>query len=372
MQHIGVLGCGQLARMFALEGARMGLRFSFVAIGDEDVAPIQSLAHSPVPRWHGGNDDNIFHLLRACDVTTCEREDIPAALLDLAERASTLYPSRECLQAVAHRDNERDTVTGLGLPVSPFAIAREPRCLQACANELGFPVVIKTVRGGYDGRGQWRARDAAQLQTLEITAAAYPVLIERQVAFHRELSITAVRSVTGDIRFYALAENRHANGVLISAQAPADCKPGVEQAAKTWIARLMQNLDYVGVLTIELFETSEGLLVNEVAPRVHNTAHWTLGGAMTSQFENHLRAITGAPLGNTSALGHCAIVNVLGKHPPPHEEWLCDNMHWHDYTKTARAGRKLGHVLVRDAHRESIVRQIRELENLLALAPRTH
>lgn len=367
MLRVGVIGCGQLARMLALEAARMGIQCVFVAIGDEDVAAVQPLAHTAVLRFYPGNEQRIADALGECAVVTSERENLPVALLDLAEYASTLRPGRAALQAFSRRDSERDTLTALGMPVSPFAIVNEPGSLSSAADAIGFPVVIKTVCGGYDGKGQWRASDAAQLQALDIGNRAYPLLVERQIAFTRELAITAVRAVNGEILFYPLTQNRHANGILISACAPAQCDPHIERTARRWTAQLMESLDYTGVLTIELFDTPEGLLVNEIAPRVHNSAHWTLGGAMTSQFENHLRAITGAMPGATAALGHCGIVNVLGKKPPVNPGWLRENTHLHDYAKAERAGRKLGHVLVRDSHTGMMMQQIQELEALVAL-----
>lgn len=373
MKRIGVIGCGQLARMLALEGKRMGMDFVFLAVGHEDAAPIQSLATTPILRWNAANADIIENALRECDVVTTEREDIPQALLDSAHSVSTLHPNRNALHALSRRDRERDTVTALGLDVSPFVFVHAASELSFGADRVGFPVVIKSVFGGYDGRGQWRAESAQQLDSLVIPATAFPLLVERRVSFGRELSITAVRARSGEILCYPLAENRHVNGILSSTHSPAPCDDRLEQKAKAWIAALMHSLDYVGVLTIELFDTGDDLLVNEIAPRVHNSAHWTFGGAMTSQFENHLRAITGAPLGATSALGYCGIVNILDRHPSLDAAWIHGNTRLHYYGKEARPGRKLGHVLVMDCERDRLTRQLHEIEQrLLPRATRTN
>lgn len=366
MQRIGIIGCGQLARMLAQEGTRMGFEFVFIAIGDEDVAPVQSLTNATLLRWFEHDDADVAAALTQCDVVTTERENLPAALLTLAETASRLHPRRQALEMFSRRDNERAGLVQLGLPVSPFVIVADPGALVLQATAVGFPLVIKTVCNGYDGRGQWRASDANALQVLDIPAAAYPLLVERQVDFVRELSVTAVRSSTGEIRCYPLTENRHDSGILVSARAPATCDTRTQRLAQIWANYVLNSLDYVGVLTIELFETADGLLINEVAPRVHNSAHWTLGGAMTSQFENHLRAITGTPLGATAALGTCGIVNVLGRQPPDHTQWLRDNMRLHHYAKAERPGRKLGHVLVMDTQRDRLEQQLHQLQHLLA------
>jgi len=365
MQRIGIIGCGQLARMMALEGTRMGFEFVFIAIGDEDVAPVQSLTSTLLLRWFEHDNTAVAAALKQCDVITTERENLPAALLALAETTSRLYPRRQALEMFSRRDNERASLTQLGLPISPFVIVTDPGALAVQATAVGFPLVIKAVCNGYDGKGQWRAGDANALRALEIPAAAFPLLVEQQIDFVRELSITAVRSGTGEVRCYALTENRHVNGILVSACAPAKCRASTERLAQTWANYLLNSLDYVGVLTIELFETAQGLLINEIAPRVHNSAHWTLGGAMTSQFENHLRAVTGAPLGATSLLTTCGIVNVLGRQAPENTQWLGENMRLHCYAKTERPGRKLGHVLVMESRRERLEQQLLDLQHLL-------
>lgn len=370
MYRIGIIGCGQLARMLALEGMRMGLEFTFIAMGDEDISPIQPLAQGPVVRWFNEEDaasnEAVTHALSQCSVVTTERENVPPALLDLVTTVAVLRPNAKALTAFSRRDNERQALTQLGLPVAPHTIAANAEQLSACARSVGFPQIWKTICDGYDGRGQWQIREEAQLGSVDIPAAAFPLLIERRINFTRELAITAVRGTTGEIRYYPLSENHHLQGILVSALAPAQIDAQLEHTAQTWAARLLDGLDYVGVLTIEMFETADGLLINEIAPRVHNSAHWTLGGALTSQFENHLRAVAGMPLGDTGVLGRCAIVNIIGKHPPRDSAWLASNMRLHDYAKTERAGRKLGHVLVMDAPGCTFSQQISTLEPMLA------
>jgi len=317
---VACIGGGQLGRMLGLAGIPLGLDFRFLDPSPD--APAKAVGDLLV----GAYDDELSlrRLAHGADVVTYEFENVPAP----AARAIGALPDARALAPTQDRLEEKELFRRLGIPTPEF---RSP----------ALPALAKTRRLGYDGKGQRLLSSFADLREDEIA--------EEVVSFRRELSILAVRSRTGETAYYPLVENTHRDGILRLSLAPAAAAP--EGAARDYASRLLDALGYVGVLALELFELDDGrLLANEVAPRVHNSGHWTIEGARTSQFENHLRAILGLPLGSTETPEPVAMVNLIGSIPRLDRLLAIPGAHAHLYGKEPRAGRKLGHVtLVGDA-----------------------
>lgn len=358
--RIAVLGGGQLGRMLALEGIPLGHRFTFLEPSPSPPAgPLGTVVAAPY-------DDRaaLARVADTADVVTCEFENVPAASADFLAARLPVLPPPAALQAAQDRLAEKKLFRRLGIPTAPFHPLDTPAQLAPALAAAGLPAVIKTRRFGYDGKGQIVARSA------EEAAAALDVLgpgliAESFVRFKRELSVLAVRGRDGGRVFYPLTENRHRGGILRASHAPAPgIAPALQAAAEAMAGSVMERLAYVGVLAIELFETREGLLANEMAPRVHNSGHWTLDGAETSQFENHIRAVTGLPLARPRMAGPAAMLNIIGELPVAAAVTAVPGAHLHLYDKAPRPGRKLGHVNVTgedEAAVRATVRQVREL-----------
>jgi 5-(carboxyamino)imidazole ribonucleotide synthase len=316
MPLVAVIGGGQLGRMLGLAGIPLGLRFRFL-----DPSP-DACAGEVGELVVGAYDDaeSLSRLADGADVVTFEFENVP---VDAAERVAALLGSR-ALGEGQDRLREKELFRRLGIETARFGTLAE----------TGLPALVKTRRLGYDGKGQ------------RLVVADEPLgddeLAEELVVFDRELSIVAVRGRDGETRFWPVTENVHRNGILAASRAPARDAPQAE--AESTARRLLEELEYVGVLAVELFETQTRLLANEFAPRVHNTGHWTIDGAVTSQFENHLRAILGLPLGSTDATAPSVMVNLVGGVPPLDALTRLPGAHVHLYGKEPRPGRKLGHV----------------------------
>jgi len=330
---VGCLGGGQLGRMLALAGLPLGLSFRFLD-------PTPDACAGEVGELVVGSFDDPIALRRLVDgakVVTYEFENVPVG----AAAAVTAVPGIGALEVGQDRLREKELLQRLGIPTARFGTLED----------TGLPALVKTRRLGYDGKGQRRLDEPEPIGGDE--------LAEQLVPFDRELSIVAVRGSDGETRFWPLGENVHRDGILRVTRAPALDAPQAE--AEAIAAALLDELDYVGVLAVELFQVGGGLLANELAPRVHNTAHWTIDGARTSQFENHLRAILGWPLGSTDALGDSVMVNLVGGIPPLGELLALPHANVHLYGKSPRPGRKLGHVTLVGASEH-------EVELALALA----
>jgi 5-(carboxyamino)imidazole ribonucleotide synthase len=321
-----VIGGGQLGRMLALAGLPLGLSFRFL-----DPDP-QACAGELGELLVGAYDDPLLLrcLAKNADVVTYELENVP---VEAAALVGTV-PGVRALEEGQDRLREKQLFDRLGIPTPRFG----------SLDATGLPAIVKKRRFGYDGKGQRRVDVPDELGADEIA--------EELVQFARELSIVAVRGRDGETRFWPLAENVHRDGILRTSMAPATAAP--QTAAESIATALLDELDYVGVLAIELFEIDGRLLANEFAPRVHNTGHWTIDAARTSQFENHLRAILGLPLGSTEALAPAAMINVIGSLPDTEALLRLPGAHLHLYGKEPRAGRKLGHVTLVDPSPESV------------------
>ncbi len=339
--RIGILGGGQLARMLALAGYPLGQEFVFLdPQPDACAGQVGRLICAPFD-----DQQALDEFTEGVDLVTLDFENVPlAAARQVAERRP-LLPRPGALEVAQDRLREKTLFTDLGIPCPLFAAVDSHDELIARADEIGFPCVLNTRRMGYDGKGQEIIRDRASLDRAWDQLGGAPLLLEQFVRFKRELSILALRSTRGEIAYYPLTENRHKKGILISSFAPASAA-AVEDAARRHARRIIEALDYRGLLAVEFFDRGDALLANEIAPRVHNSGHWTIDGAVTSQFENHLRAIMGWPLGSTEAIGASAMLNWIGAMPDPSSALSYPNAHWHDYGKKPRAGRKVGHVTI--------------------------
>jgi 5-(carboxyamino)imidazole ribonucleotide synthase len=341
---IGILGAGQLGRMLALAGYPLGMRFRFFDPGPG--SPAGMLAEQIV----AGYDDRaaLERFAGSLDLVTYEFENVPVTTARFLDHLVPVYPPPAALEAAQDRLAEKQFFQRLGIPTPRFAAVDSYASLEAAVAKLGLPAVLKTRRMGYDGKGQAVLRATRDVAGAWDALGGQPLILEGFVDFARELSVLAVRGRDGHVLCYPLVQNEHRNGILYRSTAPAPDLPSEMQAlAETYAARALEALGYVGLLAIELFEVNGALLVNEMAPRVHNSGHWTIEGAATSQFENHLRAVAGLPLGATAARGHAAMLNLIGTLPETAPLLALPECHLHLYGKAPRPGRKLGHVTVR-------------------------
>ncbi|TXK62592.1 5-(carboxyamino)imidazole ribonucleotide synthase [Alkalisalibacterium limincola] len=345
--RVGVMGGGQLARMLAVAGVPMGLRLSAFDHA-ADACAAQVIAQ------HRARFDDAEALKRFAaevDVVTFDFENVPASSAEALAALVPVYPPPRALAVAQDRLEEKTLFGELGIPVAGFADVDSLEGLRAAVEQLGLPCILKTRRLGYDGKGQFRLRSAddipAAWAALGPQAESVGLILEAFVAFQREVSVVAVRGRDGEFRSWPLTENWHDAGILSASLAPAAVTPELAEQAVGHARQLAQSLDYVGVFALELFVRDGQLLANEMAPRVHNSGHWTIEGAETSQFENHLRAVLGLPLGSTAPRGHSVMLNWIGQMPDPGVVMREPGGHWHDYGKSSRPGRKVGHATLR-------------------------
>jgi 5-(carboxyamino)imidazole ribonucleotide synthase len=339
---IGIIGGGQLAKMMILAGYPMGQEFIVLD-------PATDAAAGRVAKQIIGNyddPDKLAELAKAADVITFDFENVPADAVRALEKQVPVYPGAKALATAQDRIAEKDLFIKLGIPTPAFREVNSLAELEQAIIDLGLPAVLKIRRLGYDGKGQFilkKPEDAAEAWR---TMQNQPAILEQFIDFEQEVSIIAVRSQHGDIAYYPLVHNIHRNGILRLSIAPYQDLE-LQAEAEALIRPLLKDLNYVGVLALELFVKNRQLLANEMAPRVHNTGHWTIEGAAVSQFENHLRAITGLPLGATEAHSYAAIINFISELPAAEKILSIPGCHFHDYGKKPRPGRKLGHTTLR-------------------------
>ena len=347
MTTVGILGGGQLARMMALAGAPLGLRFSVMDTSAEACAG--QFAPLVVGDYRDGG--TLAEFASGIDIATFDFENVPAESAQWLSERVPMFPNPRALGTSQDRLAEKTLFGELGIPVPGYAAVDTRAGLGAAIAELGMPCILKTRRLGYDGKGQFRIRAAADADAawaaLGSQAEVGGLILEAFVPFERELSVVAVRARDGEFRTWPLTENWHVDGVLSASLAPARVEPALEARAVGYARALAEALDYVGVFALELFCRDGELLANELAPRVHNSGHWTIEGAETSQFGNHLRAVLGLPLGATRALGRSCMLNWIGEMPASAPVLAEAGGHWHDYGKTSRPGRKVGHATLR-------------------------
>lgn len=347
--HIAIFGCGQLAQMTAQAGKTLGLQFSFIADADEDTRCVDTLGKVFVA--HSGiTAKELLQNLGQPDVFTVEKEMVNTRLLEDLQRLAKVCPCSRAIHIAQNRIREKRFLREQGIATAEFEVITSRRQLDELPKRMAYPIYIKAAEAGYDGYHQWWIRDEAELSQETLLWAidqGLEIIAEKHVDYIRELSVIAVRDVQGQIAVYPLMENRHQEGILLATMAPAsELKSDIEQTAVAAIKKLMIALDYVGILTLECFETAQGLVANELAPRVHNSGHWTIEGCQSSQFENHCRAISGLSLGSTRMKVVAAgLVNILGVHGDRHK-LRGEGIFYHAYGKKERSRRKLGHVTV--------------------------
>jgi 5-(carboxyamino)imidazole ribonucleotide synthase len=361
--RVGVLGAGQLGQMLALAGKRLGVELRFLSPDPESPAGMR--AELVVAAYE--NEAALSHFVEGLDFVTYEFESIPISALHTVERSAVVRPAVRALETAQDRVEEKGCFERLGIPTPRWAAASSLGEARAALEMLGLPVVLKTRRLGYDGKGQTVIGARADLERAWVTVAGAPSLVERLVSYSRELSIIGVRSATGEVAFYPLVENHHSEGILRFSLAPApNIAESVQSQAEDYAKRILDDFEYIGVLAIEFFETADGLLANEMAPRVHNSGHWTIEGADTSQFENHLRAVTGMELGSTEVHGACGMVNLIGQEPDVARLREIPGVHVHMYGKRPAPRRKLGHITVTAADLEGVRNAVAQVRSVLA------
>src|SRR5690348_5885174 len=339
MSTIGILGGGQLARMLALAGAPLGARFLIVdSVADACAGQVAPLV---VADWRDFAE--LEKLAARIDVATFDFENVPADTAQWLTEHTRVSPNPRALALAQDRLAEKTMFRELGLETPAFATVDSRDDLARAVRAIGCPAVLKTRRLGYDGKGQFRLKSPNDIDAAWTALAGAPSILEAWVPFDREVSVIAVRGHDGAFSTYPLVQNWHADGILSASLAPAPNSAELERAAVAHARAIAEHLDYIGVFALELFVSEGKLLGNEMAPRVHNSGHWSIEGAPCSQFENHVRAVLGMPLGDTSALGVNAMLNWVGELPPADPVLAEPRAHWHDYGKSPRPGRKVGH-----------------------------
>lgn len=367
IKTIGILGGGQLGMMLAQAALPLGYRCVFLEDSPNCPASLYGKVYS---------SQQFEDFANHADVFTLEFENVPVKTVQWLEKLSTdidvdaddahkygIYPPAYALQVAQDRLAEKRLFNELDIATVPFMAVNNKEELNQAVQTLGLPLVVKTSRGGYDGKGQfiirhhddvitaWQKLGSAVTGDGSLTATPAPLIAESLIDFSREVSIIAVRGQDGQMRCYDLVENYHHNGILAKSQAPAVGVGTLQEQAHHAITKLLTHLDYVGVLTLELFvsKNADGMpivLANEIAPRVHNSGHWSIEGAITSQFENHIRAVVGLPLGDTDNVRPSVMINVLGQYPDIDKVLAIDGCHYHTYHKQERTERKIAHITV--------------------------
>ncbi len=359
---VGIIGGGQLAQMLALAGQPLGIRCLFLDPSAD------ACARSAGELLCGDYaDERLLDRLAECaHVVTYEFENVPEASLRYLASRVAVHPGPGALAVARDRWHEKRLFADLSIPTPPFVAVDSRADLDRALGVVGWPAVLKTRTMGYDGKGQRVLRQAADADAAFSALSGTPLILEGFVAFDREVSIIAVRAASGEMRFYPLTENVHRNGVLAQSLA----RPGdpMTARAEAYARRLLEHLGYVGVLAVEFFQKGDDLLANEMAPRVHNSGHWTIEGAETSQFENHLRAVLGLPLGATHAVAAAGMVNFVGCLPESPAVLAVPGAHLHVYGKEPRPGRKLGHATARAPREAEVLAALSRLRALCDFA----
>ncbi len=357
--NVGILGGGQLGRMLALAGHPLGCTFTVL-----DPAP-DACAASVAEHIIGTYDDTVKleELAERSDVVTYEFENVPAESLSYLENRLPISPPANALAVSRDRLAEKTLFRELDIPTPDFFAVDSRADLQHAVEEVGLPAVLKTRTLGYDGKGQVVLRDRDAINTAWTRLGEVPCILESLVPFTREVSIIGVRGRSGSMAFYPVSENTHRNGIL--RLSVCSLNDPLQKNAEEYSRLLLDRLQYTGVLALELFDVDGTLLANETASRVHNSGHWTIDGAYTSQFENHLRAILGFALGDTSARGFSAMINIIGSMPDSARLLAVKNTHLHHYKKSPRPGRKLGHVTACTESSDTLSKTLDDLHTII-------
>ena len=341
--NIGVLGGGQLGRMLALAGYPLTLNFRFYDPSPMATAGI--IAESVTGEYD--DFESLESFLEGLDVVTYEFENVSLKAVDFIQQRMDVFPPIQALEVAQDRLNEKNFFTKLGIPIAPFAQVDSFADLKKAIKKIGLPGILKTRRFGYDGKGQWFLQTPEDVENLKEATSLKWMIYEGYVDFYEELSLLSVRSKSGETAFYPLIENEHHEGILQVSFSPTSFSDHIRQKeAEEYAKKVLEELDYVGVLAIEFFVTIDEMLANEMAPRVHNSGHLTIEGSDTSQFENHLRAIIGLPLGSTKFRNWCTMYNIIGDLPDCEAILQVPGAHLHLYDKAPAPNRKIGHVTI--------------------------
>jgi len=365
--RLGIIGAGQLGRMMALAAYPLGIECRFLDTQAEapggQIAPLRVAALD--------DETELTALAQEVDVLTFDIENVSIAALEAVSAIVPVRPAPAIVAKAQDRLSEKRMFESLDIPTVAYFAISEANDLSLAATELGWPIVLKARRLGYDGRGQRTANSLDELHAAWEALGSRPAIAEAWIDFDCEVSLIGVRGAGQSngaqdrpISFYPLSENRHRDGMLEASIAPF-VNDALQAQAQHWMTAMMREHDYLGVLTIEFFVTHDGLVANEIAPRVHNSGHWTIEGAETSQFENHVRAILGLPLGSTRTRSTALMRNLIGSVPPRDRLLAIDGLHLHDYGKAPRPGRKVGHCTLLAADRSAAIARLSELESVL-------
>ncbi|OTG79775.1 5-(carboxyamino)imidazole ribonucleotide synthase [Acinetobacter sp. ANC 4558] len=357
---IGIFGGGQLGRMMAQAALPLNIQCTFFeATADCPAAALGQVFSSEA-------EHALHDFIQSADVFSLEFENTPLSDVDVLQKSKSIYPPRQALAIAQNRLLEKALFDELAIPVAPYKAVDSIESLKIAVAELGLPIVLKTATGGYDGKGQFVLRSEDQItQAWAELGTAQSLIAESFVTFSREVSIIAVRGQNGDVKTWPLAENHHHHGILSHSIVPAPKSTDLQPVAQEYITRLLNHLNYVGVLTLELFVTKQGLYANEMAPRVHNSGHWSIEGAVCSQFENHIRAVAGLPLGSTEVIRPTVLVNIIGQYPKSEDVLALNGAHLHLYNKTEREGRKIGHITLMPNDSHELTNLCRKLAKIL-------
>jgi len=367
MKTIGILGAGQLGRMLALAGLPLENKFRFF---DTSGSPSVGLEPTYIVASNQTESPELQQFIEECDLITYEFEHLPIDLTRHIEQKSTLYPQSTSIEVCQDRAKEKALFDKLAIPTTKYHIIHSPEDLQHAADTLGLPLVCKTITDGYDGKGQFILRSVNEIDQAWNSLGCRTLIAEEFINFSRELSIIAVRSASGELKVYPLAENQHNDGILRFSTAPApQVSADTVQQAKLYIKELLEALEHVGVLTLELFETEDKLIANEMAPRVHNSGHWSMKTAASSQFENHIRAIADLPLGDTEASEPTCMINLIGEKGDINSILKLPYAQVHLYDKEERSGRKLGHINVSAPSYEELRWRVENVVQYLPSSP---
>lgn len=359
-KSIGIFGGGQLGRMMAQAALPLNIQCTFFEASPDCPAAVLGQVFS------GQETHGLQEFIQSAEVFSLEFENTPLTDVDTLLQSKALYPPRQALATAQNRLLEKALFDQLAIPVAPYRAVDSEQSLKQAVTELGLPIVLKTATGGYDGKGQFVLRQLEQLeQAWQELGPAGALIAESFVCFSREVSIIAVRGRDGEVKSWPLAENHHHHGILSHSIVPAPNSAELQPVAQDYITRLLNHLNYVGVLTLELFVTDHGLYANEMAPRVHNSGHWSIEGAVCSQFENHIRAVAGLPLGSTEVIRPTVMVNIIGQHPQSEQVLALNGAHLHLYNKTERPGRKLGHITLMPINSAELTSLCRQLAKIL-------
>lgn len=340
---IGILGGGQLGRMLSVAASRLGFKTHIFEPAANP--PAGHVADTVTTASY--EDETALKAFAACvDVITYEFENVPTSALDLLESIKPIRPNRRALAVSQDRITEKEFLSGLSLNIAPYAAVDTAEDLDKAIAEIGAPAILKTRRFGYDGKGQARIMDASDAPKAIKDVAGAPSVLEGFVEFSHEVSVIAARGQAGDVSCFDPGENVHTNGILHTTTVPATLTSAQRMDAVLLAAKILNELDYVGVMGVELFVTKQGLVVNEIAPRVHNSGHWTQNGCVIDQFEQHIRAVVGWPLGDGKRHSNVEMLNLIGDDVDRIPEFAKDgSVAIHMYGKDdVKSGRKMGHV----------------------------